>query len=795
MTKYATMNPLGSTSPYDLFDNAQNFDTAINSITAAIWQDRLGRSRHTWHGIEALAKAAIAAFGYITMDSFQAGATLTLPNQVLRDTSTGEYYRWDGSFLPSGKIVPPGSTPANSGGISIGAWLSVGDASLRSSLSDPSHGDAMLAAQQPFAGSVPETQHGINAKRIDALNAGAVGDAIVDDTAAFDILEAQSEYTVIDGLWRTYLVTSYPTRHRYINTTFLIAGVAIRGNGYFKGATRNTNVIVGDGAGENLPANPATLGSGNVAIGEEAMKSGVENRSSIAIGRRAMVNSTNGRYNIAVGFEAMTNVNADGSDFGGTRNVAVGDNSGRFISNGYQNVVMGRNAGQCITSGARMVAIGNNALAGRGSLKFQDSDTIVVQTPFTHTDVTAVGESALYYGGGLSCTGIGRKALGVAKSNSANCTAIGATALSQLGSTSSQDGKVSVIDERTGTFIMTGTTVTFTLAAHGLTTGWQVVVRMVNPGTTYSDPQYYTITVVDDSTFTASEPLALNGYSGPFTLDSYSTLADQASCTNNTAIGTGAMYGVITGNDNIGIGINSNAVNTGGVNNVSIGNLSMRYAVGGSNNTAVGHAALRQMQDGSYATTLTNCTGIGRNAAVSGNNQAQIGDSAVTTYVFGTVQTRSDDRDKADKREIDAGLAVSFIRGLTSYFYKFDYRDDYFEEYAVQIGIDDNAQPVYETRRRPLTKDGSKIRVRDHAGYLAQEVKGLMDSLGIDFGMYQDHLVNGGCDVKTLGYEQVIPFATKAIDVAFNRIDDLAKKQTDLENELKKMKAAIQMGK
>ncbi|WP_044184916.1 hypothetical protein [Phytobacter massiliensis] len=98
MTQYATLNPLGSTSPYDLFDNAQNFDFAINDITNAIWQDRFGRTRQTWYGLEQLAKAAIAAFGYITMDSFQAGATLTLPNQVLRDTSTGEYYRWDGAY-------------------------------------------------------------------------------------------------------------------------------------------------------------------------------------------------------------------------------------------------------------------------------------------------------------------------------------------------------------------------------------------------------------------------------------------------------------------------------------------------------------------------------------------------------------------------------------------------------------------------------------------------------------------------------------------------------------------------
>lgn len=130
MTTFATNNPRGSVDPRDLFDNAQNFDTAINTITAALWQDRFGRNRHTWYGFEGMAlktindikdagKQAIRDIGYTSMDSFQAGATLTLPNQILRDTTTGLYYRWDGAFP---KSVPAGSTPENSGGIGIGAW-------------------------------------------------------------------------------------------------------------------------------------------------------------------------------------------------------------------------------------------------------------------------------------------------------------------------------------------------------------------------------------------------------------------------------------------------------------------------------------------------------------------------------------------------------------------------------------------------------------------------------------------------------------------------------------------------
>lgn len=138
MTTYSTNNPLGSVDPRDLYDNAQNFDTAINSITAAIWRDRFGKTRHTWYGLEGMAtqsisriqedgRRAIQQLGYVTLKSFQAGAPLpsnqlTLANQLLFDEVSQEYYRWDGAFP---KSVPAGSTPASTGGIAVGAWLSV----------------------------------------------------------------------------------------------------------------------------------------------------------------------------------------------------------------------------------------------------------------------------------------------------------------------------------------------------------------------------------------------------------------------------------------------------------------------------------------------------------------------------------------------------------------------------------------------------------------------------------------------------------------------------------------------
>lgn len=131
MTTYATNNPLGSTDPRDLYDNAQNLDHLSNDQVNESWPDRFGNPRKTWHGIEVMATEAIEGYGWILIDSFQTGATLTLPNQALRDTVTGEYYRWDGSFP---KDVPANSTPGSTGGTGIGAWVSIGDAGLRSQL-------------------------------------------------------------------------------------------------------------------------------------------------------------------------------------------------------------------------------------------------------------------------------------------------------------------------------------------------------------------------------------------------------------------------------------------------------------------------------------------------------------------------------------------------------------------------------------------------------------------------------------------------------------------------------------
>ena len=70
-------------------------------------------------------------------------------------------------------------------------------------------------------------------------------------------------------------------------------------------------------------------------------------------------------------------------------------------------------------------------------------------------------------------------------------------------------------------------------------------------------------------------------------------------------------------------------------------------------------------------------------------------------------------------------------------------------------------------------KDGSKARQRYHYGLIADELKGTLDELGVDFGGYQDHGSNGGMCVKSVGYAELISPLIKAVQELSAQVDDL----------------------
>lgn len=166
MTTYNTGNPLGSTDPRDLYDNAENLDVAVNS-DGDTFQDRLGKSRLTWAGMENQFRsdqssreqeflAFIASSGYQFAGDYAAGIEITQYNQIIRD-SNGEFWRVSGRvdlpYVTTGTGLPEDD-----------AFVPAGDAVLRQDLANPDKGAAMVARAPVVVNTVSEMLGLVNIK-------------------------------------------------------------------------------------------------------------------------------------------------------------------------------------------------------------------------------------------------------------------------------------------------------------------------------------------------------------------------------------------------------------------------------------------------------------------------------------------------------------------------------------------------------------------------------------------------------------------------------------------------------
>ena len=225
--------------------------------------------------------------------------------------------------------------------------------------------------------------------------------------------------------------------------------------------------------------------------------------------------------------------------------------------------------------------------------------------------------------------------------------------------------------------------------------------------------------------------------------------------TGSVAIGAFALKNVTGGEHNIAIGHSALIKQTAYNDNVAIGYKSLGNSTQGYYNTANGCYALQNL------TTYYNCIGLGYNSQVTGNNQVQLGDSSVTVYAQKALVTRSDARDKIDIE--DSPLGLNFILKLRPCKYRMNSREAYFEK--------------GQERDFTATNDGSKAGKRPHYGYglIAQEVKEVMNELGVDFAGYLDSKVDGGEDVLSLGYTEFIAPMIKAIQEQQQMIEELQK--------------------
>lgn len=243
----------------------------------------------------------------------------------------------------------------------------------------------------------------------------------------------------------------------------------------------------------------------------------------------------------------------------------------------------------------------------------------------------------------------------------------------------------------------------------------------------------------------------------------YNSLMLNTTGSSNTAMGYSCLFNNTTGSYNTGIGVVALSENTTGTGNIGIGLSSYRYS-NANYQTGIGYLS----GTNSY---WDNTTCLGANTDVTGPNQVQIGSSTTTTYVYGTVQNRSDARDKADIK--DGELGLDFIKKLKYKQWRWDLREDYKIKH-----VDDEGNVTVEE----LPKDGSKKRKRYHNGFIAQDIKDIMLQNGIDFGGYQDHNITNGEDVLSLGYDEFIGPLVKAIQEQQAIIEQLQKDIAQLKN-------------
>jgi hypothetical protein len=247
MATQPTNLPVPSESPRDLKFNAGKIDEFVTSFSQ--WYvDRFGVQHYTIEGLKQLVLQQIYNLGWNLKGTFQGGGTVTAAGDLLQDTSTGIWYRWDDiSSLP--KTVPAGSTPSSAGGTGPGKWQPVDVADvLRKDLAKPS--GAGLSGYDATV-SYPANTVGaeLNNRRKNMVfataDAGIPNDGSDVSTQVSTFLNAnKGKFIVFDS------------------GTYMFAGVVLSGTGwegttiYFKGK----HLLKPDTTGTNTPGYGAFIG-------------------------------------------------------------------------------------------------------------------------------------------------------------------------------------------------------------------------------------------------------------------------------------------------------------------------------------------------------------------------------------------------------------------------------------------------------------------------------------------------------------------------------------------------------
>jgi hypothetical protein len=514
---------------------------------------------------------------------------------------------------------------------------------------------------------------------------------------SFSITTSATPYSTLsvetDSLWGgtvTGVTVEEITAREIANEITPSAGVGRNNNIGIKAGSFNRNDLA-LGNKTTLGAMTETgspIAAQNVAIGSQALSINTHGDENTAIGTFAL-QGNEGSDNTAVGYSALK-LNSKGQE-----NTAVGYKAGVLVSTGYKNSFYGFWSGVYTRTGSENCHYGwrpniaggdnsNNSFygsrAGSGILT-GDSNVIIGQSACITALQTSTLTLATSVGVGAECKPFGNDSVTIGYQSKAGTE--GAFA----------DGAVSV--------------------GKGANA---VNERSISVGFNASSQSTGAIAIGDTALATTDQSIAVG---------------DGATASGSRSISIGDASSAS--------GIQSVAVGPASVNSgdyVTSFGFRAGVAYTGDRNTFLGHDAGVQA-----AVAYTNCTLLGTQTAVTGSDQVQLGDASTTTYAYGAVQNRSDERDKLEIQNL-TDEHIAFFMAVEWKQFRMNYRESYVEIIDGERVIHDN--------------DESNAGSRFHIGAIAQQVEAAMNTHGVDFAGLQHHSVNGGEDVYSIGYQEFI---------------------------------------
>ena len=237
------------------------------------------------------------------------------------------------------------------------------------------------------------------------------GNAICGNRSLQDKLTVDHMTAYGDSAWRFATTGTDGTAIGYVAAQDILTlngDVIIGSYAGCYGTSTDRNVLIGFYAGARATGQPGSLGSYNVAIGNEAMRYSLASTYNIAIGNGSLYLTT-GSSNIAIGNQASANMSS------ASNNIAVGPNAAQYATLGDKNILIGLSAG-ARTSGTAGTIGTQNIGIGEAALK---STTVGY--------CIGIGGSALINATGASNIGIGYRA-GEAITTGSTNTIIGTNA-------------------------------------------------------------------------------------------------------------------------------------------------------------------------------------------------------------------------------------------------------------------------------------------------------------------------------------------------------------------------------